>query len=151
MKRFRFPRTFWAANSLELFERWAWYGMFMILANYLTGSTSEGALGFSQVEKGTLMGSIVGILYFMPLLTGSIADKFGYKKVLLVSYAILASGYLLMGVFKSYWPVYFSFLYLAVGAALFKPVISATISKTTDDSNSSIGFGISMTLFANSG
>ena len=48
----RFPRTFWAANSLELFERWAYYGVFNLLALYLTGSHETGALGFTQVEKG---------------------------------------------------------------------------------------------------
>ena len=137
-----YPRTFWIVNTMELFERWAWYGMFVILSLYLTNSTETGALGFTQIEKGSLMGSIVGILYFMPIFTGSIADKFGYKNVLLVSFAILSTGYLMMGYFNTYWTVYFAFLYLAIGAALFKPVITATISKTTNDSNSSIGFGI---------
>lgn len=137
-----YNRTFWTANTMELFERLAWYGMFIVLANYLTGSTDSGALGFSQAEKGLLMGSIVGFLYFLPILTGSIADKFGYKKVLLVAYVIMASGYVMMGMFRSFWAVYFAFFYLAIGAALFKPVISATISKTTNDETSSIGFGL---------
>ena len=35
----KFPRTFWVANTIELFERWAWYGFFMLFANYLTGSS----------------------------------------------------------------------------------------------------------------
>lgn len=138
----KFPRTFWIANSMELLERWAWYGMFMVLALYLTGSTDTGALGFSQQQKGWLMGSVVAILYFLPLLTGAIADRFGYKRVLVISYIILASGYYLMGQVHSYALFYIVFLYLAIGAALFKPVISATISKTTDASTSSVGFGI---------
>jgi len=41
------PRTFWIANTIELFERWAWYGFFMLFANYLTGSTDDGGLQFS--------------------------------------------------------------------------------------------------------
>jgi len=138
----QFPRTFWVANTMELFERWAWYGIFTVLALYLTGSKDTGALGFSQVQKGYLMGSIVAILYSLPVITGAIADKFGYKKVLLVSYVILASGYLMMGVFTSYTAMYFVFLYVAVGAALFKPVISATVAKTTNNKTSSLGFGI---------
>jgi len=74
-----YPLTFWIANTMELFERWAWYGMFMILALYLTGSTDDGCLGFTQAQKGVMMGTSVAILYFLPLLMGSIADKFGYK------------------------------------------------------------------------
>lgn len=138
----RFPRTFWAANTMELFERWAWYGMFMVLALYLTGSRDTGALGFSQAQKGMLMGTVVAILYFLPVITGALADRVGYKKILVIAYLILASGYLLMGQVTSFTAMFFVFLYVAVGAALFKPVISASISKTTDDSNSSIGFGI---------
>ena len=141
MKRLRFPKTFWAANSLELFERWAYYGVFNLLALYLTGSADTGALGFSQVEKGLIMGIVNAILYFLPVITGAIADRFGYKKMLVLSFIILSSGYFLMGLLSSFTGVFLAFFYVAIGAALFKPIISATIAKTTDDSNSSIGFG----------
>jgi len=138
----RFPRTFWVANTLELFERWAWYGLFNVLAIYLTASTDTGALGFSQEQKGNMMGIVTAILYFLPVITGSIADKLGYKKVLLLSFGITSSGYLLMGHLTNYSAVFAVFFYIAIGGAFFKPVISATIAKTTDSKNSSIGFGI---------
>ncbi|MFW5706171.1 MAG: MFS transporter, partial [Bacteroidota bacterium] len=138
----KYPSAFWTANTMELFERWAWYGMFMLLALYLTGSKDTGALGFTQEQKGYLMGPVVAILYFLPLITGAIADRYGYKRVLIISYLILSVGYFLMGMFKSYASMYVVFLFVAVGAALFKPIISAIIAKTTDDETSSIGFGI---------
>ncbi|MEI7596729.1 MAG: MFS transporter [Bacteroidota bacterium] len=137
-----FPKTFWIANLVELFERWAWYGLFAILALFLTGSTDEGALGFSQTEKGTIMGTVSFILYFLPVITGAIADRYGYKKILLLSFGILASGYLLLSKFTGYNAVFMVLLFAAIGGAFFKPVISATISRTTNDGNSSIGFGI---------
>jgi dipeptide/tripeptide permease len=127
---------------MELFERWAWYGMFILLALYFTGSKDEGALGFSQAQKGLLMGTVVGILYVLPTVTGAIADKFGYKRILIISYLILGSGYLLMGYVTTYTSMFIAFLYLAIGAGLFKPVISATITKTTTEKTASIGFGI---------
>lgn len=138
----KFPKTFWTANTMELFERWAWYGMFMLFALYLTGSKDTGALGFSQEQKGYLMGPVVAILYFLPVITGAISDRYGYKLTLIVSYLIMATGYFMMGYFKSYGAMYIVFMYVAVGAALFKPVITATIAKTTDTETSSIGFGI---------
>ena len=137
-----YPRTFWAANSLELFERWAYYGIFNLLAIYLTGSQETGALGFSQVQKGLIMGIVNAILYFLPIVTGSIADKYGYKKILFISFIILSTGYFLMGMVTSFAAIFLTFFYVAIGAALFKPIISATISKTTDKNTSSIGFGI---------
>jgi dipeptide/tripeptide permease len=138
----KLPSTFWWANVMELFERLAWYGMFIPLALYLTGSTETGALGFTQVQKGTLMGTVVMILYFLPLVTGAIADKFGFKKTLIVAYIVLASGYFAMGQVSSYGLVFVVFLWVALGAGLFKPVVQATVGKTTDETTSSIGFGI---------
>ncbi|MDD4514666.1 MFS transporter [Massilibacteroides sp.] len=138
----KFPRTFWVANVIELLERWAWYGFFMLFANYLTGSSDMGGLEFSQSQKGLLMGFGTGILYFLPVLTGAIADKYGYRKVLFLAFCIYTSAFLLLPLFSSYVAVFLMYLYLAIGAALFKPVISATIAKTTTEETSSIGFGI---------
>ena len=138
----KFPRTFWVANSMELFERWAWYGMFTVLALYLTQSTDTGALGFSQSQKGNIMGTVTAILYFLPLFTGALADRFGYKRMLVIAFVILALGYYLMGQFTSYFAVYVVFLFVALGAAIFKPIVSATVARTTDETTSSIGFGI---------
>lgn len=144
MKSFfsKFPRTFWVANTIELFERFAWYGFFMLFANYLTKSSDMGGLEFSQSQKGWIMGVGTAILYFLPVITGAIADKWGYKRVLLLSFFVYASAFILIPQFDTFMGVFFIYLYLAVGAALFKPVISATIAKTTNDESASIGFGI---------
>lgn len=137
-----FKNTFWVASAMELFERWAWYGMFSVLALYLTGSTDEGALGFSHTEKGYIMGPVTAILYLLPIVTGVIADKIGYKLSLIIAYIILIAGYYLMGTFDTFWSFYGIFLLVALGAAMFKPVASAIVTKSTDKSNSTLGFGI---------
>nr|WP_320117989.1 MFS transporter [uncultured Marinifilum sp.] len=138
----KFPKTFWVANTIELFERWAWYGFFMLFANYLTGSSDIGGLEFTQAQKGMLMGIGTGILYFLPVITGSIADRYGYKKVLFIAFIIYTSAFILLPMFDTFTGVFIMYLYLALGAALFKPIISATIAKTTTDETASIGFGI---------
>ena len=138
----KFPSTFWIANSMELFERWAWYGLFSVLALYLTLSRDTGALGFSQTQKGDIMGIVTAILYLLPIVTGAIADRYGFKKVLVLAYLVLSTGYFMMGRFNTYGLVFFAFLYVALGAAMFKPIVSATVAKTTDKDTRSIGFGI---------
>ncbi|GET32621.1 MFS transporter [Prolixibacter bellariivorans] len=127
---------------MELFERWAWYGFYILFALYLTKSTDEGALGFTQVQKGWIMGVGTAILYFLPLITGAISDKIGYKKTLYIAYSVYTTAFLAMPFFHSFVSVFAIFLYLALGAALFKPIVSATVAKTTDKTTSSIGFGI---------
>ena len=137
-----FNKTFWIASGMELFERWAWYGLFAVLALYLTGSTDEGGLGFTHTEKGQIMGIVTAILYLLPMITGVIADKIGYKLSLIIAYVLLITGYYFMGEVSSYTSVFLVFLWVAVGAAMFKPVASAIITKNTDKSNSTLGFGI---------
>lgn len=138
----KYPTTFWVANMMELFERWAWYGFYIIFALYLTNSTDEGALGFSQTQKGMIMGIGTAFLYLLPIVTGALSDRIGYRKTLFIAYTIYTIVFLLIPIFKSYASVFTIFLLLAIGAALFKPIISATVAKTTDDETSSIGFGI---------
>lgn len=138
----KFPKTFWLANTMELFERWGWYGFYMLLANYLTKSTDIGALGFSQEKKSFIMGIGTMVLYFLPVITGTIADRYGYKKVLFIAFIIYITGFLVMPYCDTYGSFLSVFLYVAIGGALFKPIITATVSKTTDSETSSIGFGI---------
>ncbi len=137
-----YNKNFWLASTMELFERWAWYGLFAVLALYLTGSTDDGGLGFTHTEKGQIMGIVTAILYLLPMITGVIADKIGYKISLIIAYVLLISGYYFMGEVSSYTAVFLVFLWVAVGAAMFKPVASAIITKNTDESNSTLGFGI---------
>ncbi len=127
---------------MELMERWAWYGLFSVLALYLTGSRDTGALGMTHIEKGQIMGYVTAILYLLPIITGVIADKIGFKLSLIIAYLMLITGYYAMGQVTTYWVVFFVFLYVAVGAALFKPVASAIVTISTDESNSTLGFGI---------
>jgi dipeptide/tripeptide permease len=137
-----FPKTFWIANTIELFERLAWYGFYMLFANYLTGSFDDGGLQFTQSQKGIMSGVGTAIVYFLPVFTGALADKFGYKRMLFISFIVYFSAFMLLPQFTSFAGVFAVYIFLALGAALFKPVISATIAKTTNDKNSSIGFGI---------
>lgn len=138
----KFPRVFWISNIMELFERWAWYGFYNAFALYLTLSKDTGALGFSQVEKGVIIGTGSMLLYFLPLITGAIADRVGFKKVLILSFASYMAGYFMVGTFQSFATVFAAYIFLAVAGALFKPVISGMIAKTTNEGNASVGFGI---------
>ncbi len=138
----KFPKTFWVANTMELFERWAYYGFFMLFANYLTMSTDTGALGLSQTEKGIIMGVGTFVLYLLPVITGAIADKIGFRFTLLIAYILYFLSFLIMPLCRTFMTVFLNYLFLAIAAALFKPIISATVARTTNNETSSIGFGI---------
>lgn len=134
--------NFWLANIQELFERWAWYGVFALLGIYLTGSTDEGGLGLSHVEKGEIMSYSTAILYLLPVIFGAISDKIGYKISLIISYIILIVGYYFMGEATNYFSVFAAYLFIAVGAAFFKPIPSALVAINSTKESVNMGFGI---------
>jgi POT family proton-dependent oligopeptide transporter len=134
--------NFWLANVQELFERWAWYGVFALLGIYLTGSTDEGGLGFTHVQKGEIMSYSTAILYLLPVIFGAISDKIGYKISLIISYIILIIGYYTMGEVSSYTGVFAAYLFIAIGAAFFKPIPSALVAINSTKESVNMGFGI---------
>jgi POT family proton-dependent oligopeptide transporter len=138
----KFKSIFWVSNIIELFERWAWYGFYMAFALYLVNSKDTGALGFSQAQKGIIMGTGSMLLYFLPLITGAIADKLGYKKMLFLAFTLYVSGFFMLMHFNSFGWIFMAFLWTCTGGAFFKPIISAMIARNTDHETSSIGFGI---------
>jgi len=137
-----FPRNFWTVIVMEFFERGSYYGVMSVLSVYLILDTAQGGLGFSKESVGVIKSTITPLLYFLPILSGAIADRFGYKKTLLFAFVVMSTGYFATSLFHSYVPVFLSLLLMATGAGFFKPIISGTIARVTDESNSSLGFGI---------
>jgi POT family proton-dependent oligopeptide transporter len=132
-----FSFTYWIVIIFEFFERGSYYGVMSILSVYMTEE-----LGFEKENVGLIKSTIQPLLYFLPILTGAIADKMGYRKTLLVAFGLLGTGYFLTSQATDYIPVFMFLLIMAVGAGAFKPVISGTIAKETNEDNSTLGFGI---------
>jgi dipeptide/tripeptide permease len=137
-----FPATFWVANVMELFERAAYYGMNSVLVIYLTSSVASGGLGESVEAAGFLTGVIYAATYVLPIVGGALADRYGYRRMLMVAFSFLACGYFAAGYMSTYALVFLALAVMATGAGLFKPIISGTIARTTDETNSALGFGI---------
>lgn len=137
-----FPATFWVANIMEIFERMAWYGFFAVSSLYITGAVDEGGLGFTDEDRGVLQGVVTFFLYLFPVVSGAIADRYGFRKVLFAAFAILVPAYYLLGQFTTFPTFFLAFMLVALGAGTFKPVIIGTISKTTNAKTGSMGFGI---------
>lgn len=127
---------------MEFFERGSYYGIMSVLSVYLVLSVDKGGLGFSKESVGVIKSTITPILYFLPIFAGSLADKIGYKKVLMFAFIVMSAGYALTGFATSYHYVFISLVIMVIGAGSFKPIISGTIARSTDEKNSTLGFGI---------
>jgi dipeptide/tripeptide permease len=151
----KFPKAFWSANVTELFERAAYYSMASFVVIYL------GQLGLGNYWPSNLNGLLWSLVYFLPILSGTIADQVGFRRSLLVAFVLLAAGYTLMGA-----PVWFggaklsamvsseitatpgsvglvvaAILLIAMGGSVIKPCISGTMQKTAG-ARVTLGFAI---------
>lgn len=137
-----FPRSFWTVITMEFFERGSYYGMMSVLSVYLVMTRADGGLGFTKESVGAIKSVIVPMLYFLPILSGAIGDRYGYRKVLFFAFCSMSLGYFLTGNSTSYVTVFASLILVALGAGFFKPMISGTIARVTDEKSSSLAFGI---------
>jgi POT family proton-dependent oligopeptide transporter len=135
-KRTAFPPVFWVANSIEIFERFAYYGIYMGFGIYLEH------LGYSKGDLGFIQTVFLGFSYLIPLFSGTFADKYGFKKMLIVSYLAYLPSILLLIVTKSFSGIALTMLTIGFAAGIFKPLVSATVRATTDSTNKTVGFGI---------
>lgn len=137
-----YPSTFWVANTMEIFERMAWYGYFALSTLYITGPVETGALGFTSEERGQIQAIVPFILYLLPVITGALADRYGYKKMFIIAYSGMIISYYSLGQFNTFPTFLTAFLAVALAAAIFKPVVVGTVARVTNEANSSMGFGI---------
>jgi len=137
-----FTRAFYIANTLEIFERIAWYGFFTVSSLYMSTSPSAGGLGFSDTERGILQGIIPFFVYVLPVITGAMGDRVGYRKMFLIAFALLTPSYLLLGQVDEFWPFFFVYMLVALGAAIFKPLVVGTVARSASDDNRGRAFGI---------
>ncbi|MEO8197243.1 MAG: MFS transporter [Thermoanaerobaculia bacterium] len=149
-----FSRTFWIANLIELFERFAYYGSKAILFVYIADQ-----VGLGPGKAGILVGSIFNtLLYLLPPLAGTIVDRYGFKKSLLACFSIFSVGYFLIGlgglplgkplVEALGVPAYMiaALVITAIGGSLIKPSIVGIVARTTTPETKSLGYSIYYTL-----
>ncbi len=136
MERTRFPKVFWVANLVEVLERFSYYGIYMGFGIYME------YLGYSKGQLGVVQSIFLLISYTIPLISGTFADRYGFKKVLIVSYLAYLPSIILLIVTKSYSGVALTMLSIALAAGIFKPLVSGTVRAVTDKTNKTLGFGI---------
>jgi len=131
-----FPPVFWIANSIEILERIAYYGIYMGFGIYMMH------LGYSKAQLGFVQSLFLLFSYMIPVVSGTFADRYGFKKMLIVAYLAYLPSILLLLVTNSLSGIGLTMLCIGFAAGIFKPLISGTVRVVTDGTNKTIGFGI---------
>ena len=134
--------VFWVVGGMEMIERLAYYGVKAVATLYAKDPVSKGGLGITMSEFGTLLMVWALIQSILPVFTGGLSDRYGYKKTIAISVTINICGYLTMAALPYYWGFFLGAMMLATGTAVFKPGIQGTLVKSTRRDNSSMAWGI---------
>jgi proton-dependent oligopeptide transporter, POT family len=132
---------FWVANIMEMIERLAYYGVRVVIPIYIAQADEIGGLHFSQSDKGFIFLWWALVQSTLPVLSGGFADRYGYKRQIVVAVILKSLGYLMMATQRNFWPFLGGCLLLAAGTAVFKPPIQGTFVKTLTDRTSGVGWG----------
>ncbi|OLE48549.1 MAG: hypothetical protein AUG46_03265 [Acidobacteria bacterium 13_1_20CM_3_58_11] len=148
-----FERPFWVANLSELFERLSYYAAFASLARYL-----HETLNFPTERAADLTGLFGGLVWFLAIFGGAIADRLGFRRALSFAYLLLAGSYFLLGSLGAPWLaplrnaiplialVTVVLMLPAFGVALVKPCVVGTTARASRENVRSIGYSIYYTL-----
>lgn len=143
-----FGRTFWTLNTIEMWERLAYYNLRVMAPIYIMQADNPGGLHLSARDKGLIYAWWAAFQSLLPIVTGGFADRFGYKRTLTFSISLMMVGYVMiaymrdMSALSNYWSFFIAVMTLATGTAFFKPSIQGSLAQNLTKENSSVGWGI---------
>lgn len=134
--------VFWVVGGMEMIERLAYYGVKAVATLYAKDPVSKGGLGVSMDTFGNILATWALVQCIVPVFTGGLSDRYGYKQTIAASTVVKICGYLIMAAFPTYYGFFAGAMVLATGTAIFKPGIQGTLVKATRRENSSLAWGI---------
>ncbi|MBR9914788.1 MAG: peptide MFS transporter [Algicola sp.] len=115
----------------EMWERFSFYGMRILLVLFLTAPIISDNPGWEWPREHalSLIGTYGALLYLTPILGGWLADKYtGYKWAVIIGCFIMMLGHAAM-VIETPWSLYLGLALLIVGTGFFKPNMTSMISE----------------------
>ena len=140
------PKSLYALALANTGERFGYYTMIAVFALFLRGN-----FGLDPGAAGAIYSTFLGLVYFLPLVGGIMADKFGYGKMVTTGIMIMFIGYLCLAIPLGTGTVAFSsmlaaLLLISLGTGLFKGNLQVMVGNLYDapgmESKRDSGFSI---------
>ena len=133
------PKALYALALANTGERFGYYTMLAVFALFLRAN-----FGLDAGVAGAIYSTFLGLVYFMPLLGGILADKFGYGKMVKLGISIMFVGYLLLSLplggidtpettKLAMVAMLGALLFIALGTGLFKGNLQVMVGNLYDD------------------
>ncbi|MCR5298685.1 MAG: peptide MFS transporter [Paludibacteraceae bacterium] len=128
--RFRHPKGLYLLFTVEMWERFSYYGMRALLIFYLTKSWLDGGLGYDEQTGNLIYGFFTGFVYFTPLIGGWLADhKIGQRMAISIGAFTMMAGEFCLASSQSRYSLMAGLILLIIGNGFFKPNISTIVGQ----------------------
>ena len=127
------PKGLYALALANTGERFGYYTMIAVFALFLREN-----FGLTPGTAGVIYSTFLGLVYFMPLFGGMLADKFGFGKMVTLGIIIMFGGYLLLslplgGETFALIVMLLALIFISVGTGLFKGNLQVMVGNLYDD------------------
>ena len=127
------PKGLWALALANTGERFGYYTMLAVFLFFLQDN-----FGFSMGTSSTIQAIFLGVVYFVPLFGGMLADKFGFGKMVTTGIFVMFLGYLLLALplgagSLALTVMVLALLFVCVGTGLFKGNLQVMVGNLYDD------------------
>ena len=126
------PKALYALALANTGERFGYYTMLAVFALFLRAN-----FGLEAGTAGLIYSIFLGLVYFLPLIGGFMADKFGYGKMVTIGIAIMFVGYLFLSIPLGGGSIAFiamlaALLLISFGTGLFKGNLQVMVGNLYD-------------------
>ena len=127
------PKGLFALALANTGERFGYYTMVAVFALFLRAN-----FGFDAGTAGIIYSTFLGLVYFMPLIGGILADKYGFGKMVTLGISVMFAGYVLLsfplgGNTLAMICMLAALLFISVGTGLFKGNLQVMVGNLYDD------------------
>ncbi|MBO7265542.1 MAG: peptide MFS transporter [Alistipes sp.] len=127
------PKGLYALALANTGERFGYYTMLAVFALFLREN-----FGLEAGTAGAIYSTFLGLVYFMPLIGGMMADKFGFGRMVTTGIMVMFGGYLLLsaplgGESVAMIAMMAALVLISVGTGLFKGNLQVMVGNLYDD------------------
>ena len=127
------PKGLYALALANTGERFGYYTMLAVFALFLREN-----FGLEAGTAGAIYSTFLGLVYFMPLVGGVLADKFGFGKMVTIGISVMFAGYMLLsfplgGDIVAMIAMMAALVLISVGTGLFKGNLQVMVGNLYDD------------------
>lgn len=133
----KFPLVFWVAQIFELMERGAYYTMIPVLVIH-----AQYNVGLSIALAVNLTVFMYPIQYGLPMLSGALGERIGFKKQMIFAFTVLFFAYMFLSFASSPVTMVIAVMLIGFGIGSYKPLISATVAKATGQADRNLAYAV---------